>query len=382
MNRYLALVATCYLIASPLAFAQSGPSGSEATHVAIIDHATGLLLHCKECETPMPPASMSKLMTALLVAEKLKSGELKPDTLLPVSEKAWRNGAKSDGSHMFLELHSQVRVDDLLRGVIIVSANDACIALAEGIAGGEEAFVAQMNKRAKEIGLTSASFRNASGLPHPEHVISALDLARLTEFVIRTQPELYAIYATPELTYNNRTQQNRNPLLGRFEGADGVKTGHTSVSGYGLVGSAVRDGVRRIVVFNGMKSQAARAQEAERLMRAAFLEFKAERLYAKGEAVGTAQVWLGGAKTVPLVAAEDIAVGYHNTLEGRLSAEIVYNGPIAAPIKAGDRIAELVVQGPGFRQQRFPLVAGKRVGRQNLFGRAFAGARGLLAGKS
>jgi len=376
------LAALWLLLAASTTAAQTGGDAlpSEATHVAIIDHDTGLLLHCKSCETPMPPASMSKLMTALLVAEKLDRGDLQPDTLLPVSEKAWRHGAQSEGSHMFLELNSRVRVDDLLKGVIIVSANDACIALAEGISGSEEAFVAEMNARAKELGLTSAQFRNASGLPHPEHVISALDLARLADFMIRSQPDLYALYATPDFTYNSHKQYNRNPLLGAFAGADGVKTGHTSVSGYGLVGSAVQNGVRRTIVFNGMQSQNARAQEAQRLMRAAFQEFEAQRLYAKGDAVGEASVWLGSRKTVPLVAAADIAVGYHRSLQGKLSAEIVYQGPVQAPIKAGEQIGELVVQGPGFAPQRFPLMAGARVGRDNFFGRAMVGARTLVAG--
>lgn len=321
-------------------------------------------------------------MTALIVAERLDKGDLKPDTRLPVSEKAWRLGAQSDGSHMFLELNSQVRVDDLLTGVVVVSANDACVTLAEGISGSEEAFVAEMNRRARELGLETAQFRNASGLPDPEHVISALDLAKLAQFIIKTQPDLYELYAKPDFTFNNRTQQNRNPLLGAFEGADGVKTGHTSASGYGLVGSAIRDGARRIVVFNGMESQAARSREAQRLMRAAFLEFDARQLYSAGERVGEAQVWLGGSPTVPLVAVEPIAVGYHSSLQGRLTAEIVYQGPVAAPIKAGDQIAELMVSGPGFAPQRFPLAAGRDLGRMNVLGRAVAGARSLMGGGS
>lgn len=379
---FLSFLAFALVVAGPTRAQDSEPLPSEASHIAILDHATGVVLHCKACDTPMPPASMSKLMTALIVAERLDKGDLKPDTRLPVSEKAWRLGAQSDGSHMFLELNSQVRVDDLLTGVVVVSANDACVTLAEGISGSEEAFVAEMNRRARELGLETAQFRNASGLPDPEHVISALDLAKLAQFIIKTQPDLYELYAKPDFTFNNRTQQNRNPLLGAFEGADGVKTGHTSASGYGLVGSAIRDGARRIVVFNGMESQAARSREAQRLMRAAFLEFDARQLYSAGERVGEAQVWLGGSPTVPLVAVEPIAVGYHSSLQGRLTAEIVYQGPVAAPIKAGDQIAELMVSGPGFAPQRFPLAAGRDLGRMNVLGRAVAGARSLMGGGS
>lgn len=375
------IVSFLLLLGAPPALAQEEFAlQSEASHIAIVDHDTGVLLFCKNCDTPMPPASMSKLMTALLVREKIADKQLAYDTKLTVSENAWRHGAQSDGSHMFLPIHSQVAVRDLLDGVIVVSANDACIALAEGIAGSEEAFVREMNARAKELGLSSAHFSNVTGLPEADHVISAHDLARLTTYLIKTYPDLYAIYSKPELTYNNHTQQNRNPLLGAYPGADGVKTGHTAASGYGLVGSAVEDGRRRIVVFNGMPTQAARAKEAQRLMRAAFMEFEAVTLFNKGDQVGAATVWLGGARTVPLVAREPIVFGHHKSLNGRLSAQIVYRGPVMAPVKAGDPIGELVVQGPEFPPRRFPLVAGKAVGRMNVFGRAFAGAQALVSG--
>ncbi|HRE45917.1 MAG TPA: D-alanyl-D-alanine carboxypeptidase family protein [Terricaulis sp.] len=231
-----------FILLAALAVSPSAPAQSTAAqsvsgavrHVAIMDGASGAMLYCDECDTPMPPASMSKLMTVLMVAERLASGQINMDTRFRVSERAWRHGAVSDGSHMFLELNSEVSVRDLLAGVIVVSANDACIVLAEGISGSEEAFVAAMNRRAQEIGLSSARFRNTTGLPDPDHVISAADLARLAQFLIREFPELYALYSQRTFTYNNRTQENRNPLLGAFAGADGVKTGHTSVSGCGL----------------------------------------------------------------------------------------------------------------------------------------------------
>lgn len=387
--RALGALIALALCANGLALAQSpapapapaigagSPLESAASHIAILDQATGLVLHCKACEMAMPPASMSKLMTVLLIAERMDKGLLKPDTLLPVSERAWRLGAQSDGSHMFLELNSQVRVDDLLKGVVVVSANDACIVLAEGAAGSEEAFVAEMNARAKELGLSSAQFRNVTGLPDPGHVISALDLAKLARFIVQSQPDLYALYAIRELTYNAHTQQNRNPLLGLFPGADGLKTGHTNISGYGLVGSAVENGKRRIIVFNGMPSMAARRLEAQRLMRAAFADFSATALYAKGAAVGEAPVFLGARPSVKLIAAEDINVGFARAARPAMHATIVFRGPIKAPIKAGAHIADLVVEGPGHNPQRFALHAEKAVGRADVFTRAIAGLRKL-----
>lgn len=382
MIRLFSVLASISIGLFSAAFAQTAaqapsPLASTASHIAIMDQDTGLVLHCKACEVPMPPASMSKLMTVLLIAERMDKGLLKPDTLLPVSERAWRLGAQSDGSHMFLELNSKVRVEDLLKGVVVVSANDACIALAEGVAGSEEAFVAEMNGRAKELGLRSAQFRNVTGLPDPGHVISALDLAKLARFIVQSQPDLYALYAIRELTYNARTQQNRNPLLGLFPGADGLKTGHTSISGYGLVGSAVENGRRRIIVFNGMESMAARRAEAQRLMRAAFSEFSAMTLYAKGAVVGEAPVFLGARRTAKLVASEDIHIGFLRAARPSMRAAIVFRGQVKAPIKAGAHIADLLVEGPGMTPQRFPLHAEKAIGRADPFTRAAQGLRKL-----
>lgn len=351
-----------------------------ASNVAIMDGATGVLLYCDDCETPMPPASMSKLMTVLVVAERLRSGQISLDTRLQVSENSWRHGAMSDGSHMFLELNSEVSVRDLLAGVIVVSANDACIALAEGISGSEQSFVVEMNRQAQQLGLTSARFRNVTGLPDPDHVISAADLANLARVLIRDYPELYQLYSQRSFTYNNRTQQNRNPLLGAFEGADGVKTGHTNVSGYGLVGSAMLNGQRRIIVFNGARSMAERRSEALRIMNAAFHDFSITRLAAAGDEIGQADVRLGGRRTVPLVASEDILIGGPRNVQTGLSAHIVYDGPLPSPINEGDVVARLVIEGPGFEPQEFPLSAGRRIGRANWFSRAWEGLRLTLFG--
>jgi serine-type D-Ala-D-Ala carboxypeptidase (penicillin-binding protein 5/6) len=354
------------------------PITSAASHLAIYDYGTGQVLYCRRCNEPMPPSSMSKLMTLLVVADQIRAGKITLNSELPVSENAWRHGAQSDGSHMFLEINSRVRVEDLLRGAAVVSANDACIALAEGIAGSEAGFVDLMNAKARELGLSSAQFRNSTGLPDPDHHISAADLARLTAVIIRDYPELYKHYAERSLTYNGKTQANRNPLLGQ-PGADGVKTGHTSVAGYGLIGSSLINGQRRIVVLNGLKSMAERAEEGRRLMNAAFYDFSVSQLYAKDAVVAQADVWLGSKQTVPLVAAQDVAVGMHRSVRAGAKASVVYEGPLKAPIKKGDVVAKLVIEGPNMRQE-FPLVAGAKVGRANPFARAGFGLQHLFGG--
>lgn len=378
--RLAALSLAAALLSAPLAHAQQGAFTTPAQHVAIMDAASGAILYCNDCQTPMPPASMSKIMTVLLVAEALEAGRITLDTPFTVSERAWRHGAMSDGSHMFLEINSTVSVRDLLRGAIIVSANDACIVLAEGMFGSEEAFVAEMNRRAQALGLQSARFRNSTGLPDPDHVISSADLARLARHLINAYPEIYRIYSERDFTYNRRTQQNRNPLLGAFTGADGVKTGHTDASGYGLIGSALLNGQRRIVVFNGMRTMAERRSEGLRLMRAAFHDFSISRLAAAGEQVGEAQVWLGSRRAVPLVAQSDIIIGGPRGVQTGLSAHIVYDGPLRPPLREGDVVARLVVEGPGFETQEFPLAAGRRIGRANWFSRAWEGLRLTLFG--
>lgn len=380
--RLAALSLAAALLAAPLANAQTSAFTTTAQHVTILDSATGALLYCNDCETPMPPASMSKIMTVLLVAEALQAGRITLDTTYTVSEYAWRNGAMSDGSHMFLPLNSTATVRDLLRGAIVVSANDACIVLAEGMFGSEEAFVGEMNRRAQALGLRTARFRNSTGLPDPDHVISSADLARLARHLIETYPDIYRIYSEREFRYNNRTQQNRNPLLGAFTGADGVKTGHTDASGYGLVGSAVLNGQRRIIVFNGMRTMADRRSEGLRLMRAAFHDFSITQMAAAGEQVGEAQVWLGSRRAVPLVAQRDIVIGGARGVQQGLTAHIVYNGPLRPPFREGDVVARLVVEGPGFQTQEFPLTAGRNIGRANWFSRAFEGLRLTLFGPS
>ncbi len=356
------------------------PAQAPAQHVVIMDAASGVVLACEQCEAPVAPASMSKLMTVLLVLEALERHEINLETRYRVSEYAWReHGAMSSSSHMFLPINSEVSVRDLLRGAVIVSANDACVVLAEGLAGSEAAFVERMNRRARELGLRSARFANATGVDDPEHMISTLDLARLARHLIVHFPDFYRTYGERSFTFSDRTQENRNPLLGTFDGADGVKTGHTDSSGYGMVGSASRGGQRRIVVFNGTNSMQARRSEALRLMQAAFDDYAVTRLAAAGAQVGEAQVRLGERRTVPLLARDDIFVGGTRAVRAGLNARIVYQGPLRAPVRQGDVVAQLVVEGPGFERQEFPLVAARRIG-PNWFSSVFEGMRLSLPG--
>lgn len=352
-----------------------------ADYAAILDSETGTVLFCKNCNEPMAPASMSKIMTIELVFERLASGDLAPDEQFTITENAWRKGGAASGSStMFLAPNSQASVIDLVHGVIIQSGNDASIALAEGLEGSEEAFADVMTKRAHELGLDSATFRNATGWPDPEHEISALDLARLANHQITTYPDLYKIYADREFTYNDVRQFNRNPLLSSFDGADGLKTGHTQASGYGLVGSAVRDGERRVIVFNGLDSESARAQEAERMMRAAFVDFKIFDLYEAGEEVGQGEVFMGQADSVTLKTAEPVAMGMHRRARDQMKAYITYDGAIRAPVAEGDEVARLVIEAPDAAPRSYPLVAVHAVEQKGLFGRAMTGLVSLIRG--
>ncbi len=352
--------------------AQTPPIQTDATHAIIMDFETGLVLFEHNADEQMPPASMSKLMTALMVFERVDDGRLSLDDEFTVSEDAWRRGgAATEGSTMFLELGSRVSVRDLLHGVIVQSGNDACIVLAQGISGSEDAFAAEMNARAEELGLTNSTFRNATGWPDPEHRVSARDLAVIARVIIRDHPELYGIYAESEFTWNGIRQYNRNPLLGTFDGADGLKTGHTEESGYGLVASAERNGARRIVVFNGMDSNSARAREAERLMRAAFSEFNVATLFEAGDALDVrAPVMQGRQQEVALRVAEDLVVGYHRRAGRNADVAVVLDGAVRAPIAEGDRVGSLVVTLPGAPDIEVPVLAAESVERVGPVGRA------------
>jgi len=341
-----------------------------APHAVIMDYETGVVLFEKDARKPTAPASMTKIMTAAMVFEALDHGSLTKETVFRVSEDAWRRGGAASGSStMFLDLNSEVSVGDLLTGVVVQSGNDACIVLAEGMAGSEIAFADQMTERARELGLESATFRNSTGWPHPEHEISTLDLAKLADYTIREHPEHYEIYAVPRFTWNGITQGNRNPLLRSMDGADGLKTGHTEASGYGLVASAIRDGERRIVVVNGLSSEGDRARESEHLMRAAFDQFKVYDLYAADEVISEIQVYMGEADTVNVKVADAVRSGLFRGDRKGLSSRLEYKMP-AAPIAAGDEVATLVITEPGRGERRVPLVAEEDVAAKGLFGKA------------
>jgi D-alanyl-D-alanine carboxypeptidase (penicillin-binding protein 5/6) len=355
---------------------------TEATHAVIMDFDTGQILFNREGDVAMPPASMSKLMTVLMAFEAIESGTLSLDDELPVSEYAWRTGGAASGSStMFLEVNSRVRVEDLLRGIIIQSGNDACIVIAEALAGSERAFADMMTDRARELGLENATFANSTGWPHPDHRISAADLAELARIMIANHPDLYTIWAEREFTYNGIRQFNRNPLLGIFDGADGLKTGHTEESGYGLVGTATRDGQRRIIVFNGMQSNSDRASEAERMMRAALTDFSVYDLYASGDAIDhQADVFMGEVDTVSLRVDVDVQIALHRRARRDMTVSVVYDGPLTAPIAEGDQVGVLVIEAPGYNAQEFPVVAAEPIARKGVMGRIGAAIAHMIRG--
>src|SRR5215475_4536899 len=277
---------------------------TQAKHAFVIEVETGTVLLDKAADERMPPASMSKIMTAYIVFDMLKQGRAKLEDELPVSERAWR----LQGSKMFVPIAGRITIDDLLKGVIIQSGNDACLVLAEGLAGSEEAFVELMNQKATEIGLKDSQFANVSGLPDPDHYMTARDLATLAMRTIKDFPEYYHYYSQMEYEFNNIKQGNRNPLLYKGGGADGLKTGHTDEAGYSLTASVKRDDRRIVLVMGGLPTMKARAQESERLIEWAFREFNNYKLFSVGDKVEDAEVWLGAEPKVPLTVSRDLIV--------------------------------------------------------------------------
>ena len=353
-----------------------------AREAILLDMTTGAVLFEKNPDTPMPPASMSKIMTAYLLFTKLRDGKVKLDDTLPVSEHAWRTGGcVSDGSTMCLKLGERVKVEDLIRGIIVQSGNDACIVVAEGVSGSEEAYVAEMNKLAKDIGLKDSVFKNTTGLPAEGHVMTVRDLTVLAERLITDFPEYYPIYSEKSFTYNGITQGNRNPLLYKNIGADGLKTGHTKAAGYGLTASAKQGDRRLILVVTGLPSMQARAEESERLMDYGFRTFENVTLVKAGETLETAQVWLGTADTVPLQSPTDIVITAPRQGLADMKMSVAYDGPVPAPIAKGAKIGSLTVTAPGIPPVSYPLVAGADVAELGFFGRAMA-ALGNLVGRA
>jgi D-alanyl-D-alanine carboxypeptidase (penicillin-binding protein 5/6) len=356
----------------------AGAIETRAKQAYLIDVQTGSVLLDKNATLPVAPASMSKLMTVYMVFELLKDGRLSMDDKFSVSRKAWRKG----GSKMFVKVNSRVRVEDLLRGIIIQSGNDACIVFAEGLAGSEDAFADQMTKRARELGLNDSTFKNATGWPHPEHLMSVRDIAHLSMRIIQDFPEYYAIFSEMNFTYNKIKQGNRNPLLYRDVGADGLKTGHTEASGYGLAASAKRGDRRVVLVLNGLTSVRERSSESLRLIDWAFRAFDNYALFKKGDTVDQADVWLGTEATVPLIVDRDVKVTLQRRFRRKMQAKIIFTGPIPAPIAKGAPVARLVVTAPEFKTLDIPLRAGIEVGQRGMFGRLGAAIRYMIWGSS
>ena len=352
---------------------------TSAPYAILIEADSGTVLFEKNPDKLNPPASMSKLMTAELVLHTIEQGKLKWDDEMTISENAWRRGgAPSGGSAMFAALNSRLSVRDLMHGVMIQSGNDACIALAEGIAGSELAFADMMNKRARELGLTQSHFSNSTGIHEPDHVMTVRELAKLAQHIIKTYQEAYKIYAEREFTWNKVRQQNRNPLLAMGIGADGLKTGYTKEAGYGLAGSAVNNNLRLIMVVNGFKTMKERADESRKLLEWGFRAFESRALFAEGETVGEAKLYGGAKGRVPLVSPAPIKLLVPRAMNEKLSAKVVYSGPVAAPVQKGQPIGTLKVSRGDNVVLEVPLQAGEDVGSGSLHQRAFDAAGELV----
>jgi len=343
-----------------------------APHAILIDAENGAVLFERDADRMIFPASLAKLMTAEYVFHEIKEGRLKLTDEFMVSENAWRKGgAPSHGSTMFAAIYSKVPVDDLIHGMIVQSANDACIILAEAIAGNEAAFGEKLTERARAIGLEKSVFTNSNGLPDPGEQVTTRELAMLARHIIRTYPDFYQIFSQPDYTWNKIRQQNRNPLLGAMTGADGLKTGFTKEAGYGLVGSAVQNGQRLIVVVNGVGTAKERADEAKKLLEWGFRNFEQRVLFAEGQTIGTAKVFGGASGRVSLVADGTVRVLLPKAGGERLIARIVYNGPVPAPVSEGTRIGNLKVWRNDNVILTMPLKAAETVGQGSMAQRAF-----------
>jgi len=344
---------------------------SQAPFALLLDSDTGAILYEKAADELMAPASMAKLATVLVAFEEIGAGRLTLDSEIGISENAWRKGgAPSGGSTMFAMLNSRIKLNDILHGIIVQSGNDASIALAEAIAGDEATFGRVMTERVRALGLTKSVFRNATGMADPQQRVTARELARLAEHIIKTYPELYKIFGERDFTWNKIRQQNRNPLLTMDIGADGLKTGNIDESGFGLVGSAVQNGQRLIVVVNGLKTARDRANEARKLLEWGFRAFERRQLFASGETVGEASVYGGEKGRVALRSKTAISLLVPRGSSERLAARIVYRGPLMVPVQEGAQVARLVVTRGDVTTLDVPLYAAETVQAGTLQSRA------------
>ncbi|WP_439646718.1 D-alanyl-D-alanine carboxypeptidase family protein [Sphingomonas pruni] len=382
------LSAASALVLAAMPATAAAPTFDTPAPVAyMVDMSSNAVLYSKDADRRMPPASTAKMMTVYVVFDMIKKGQLKPDQQFTMSPETWRKW-HSQGSTMFLKANESVSIDNLLKGIVTLSGNDACVVLAEGVSGTEQAFTDRMNEEAKKLGLTNSHFGTANGWPdNGVTYVSARDLAKLAEATIRDFPDLYKrYYSLPNFTWGTQMngtaidQANRDPLLGVVAGADGLKTGHTDESGYSFVGSAIQNGRRLVMVAAGFTSYNQRKDESIKFMNWGFRAWQTHPIVAKGKQVATAEVQLGSSSSVGLVAADNLAMTVPSGTTPNTNAKVVYDGPLKAPIKAGDHVADLIVTSPGMPDQRFPLVADKDVGQAGFFGRAWTGLMQLFGG--
>lgn len=355
---------------------------TKAKNMILMDFTTGEYLYEKDITEPIPPASMSKLMTVYMIFDKLRDGSLSLDDTFRVSENAWRKGgAASGGSTMFLSIGDEVRIEELLKGIIIQSGNDACIVAAENIAGDEDSFVDRMNEKAKEIGLNNSNFANATGLPHPDHKMSVEDLAKLARKIIDEFPQFYHLFSQKEFVYNNIKQGNRNPLLYSMPYADGLKTGHTDEAGFCLTASA-KKGERRIIgVMTGLSSNKERSDEADKMMSWGFREYDNYVLKNKGDKIADVPVWYGTDKTVSMVVQDDIVKTIKKNKRNLVKMTAVYDKPVKAPVEMGQKIGVLKIEVPEENVQEVPLVASQTINRVGFWGKICKNVKYLLSGE-
>jgi D-alanyl-D-alanine carboxypeptidase (penicillin-binding protein 5/6) len=354
----------------------------DAPTAILIEGSSGSVLFEKNADELRAPSSMMKLMTAEVVFHAIKQGDVKLTDEYRVSENAWRKGgAPAGGSTMFAALNSKISVDDLLHGAIIQSGNDACMVLAEGMAGNERIFATDMmTKRARELGLTQSTFANSNGLPDPGNKMTVRELSKLARYVIQTYPEFYKLFGEKEFTWNKIRQPNRNPLLNSLDGADGLKTGYTKEGGYGMVGSAVQNGTRLIVVVNGLEDPEDRASEAKKMLEWGFRNFEARTLFAADQTVGYAKVFGGDSRSVRLASSQPIKVMVQKNGTDKLIARVVYNGPVRAPIAVGQQVGLVKVWRGANIAMEAPVYAAEAVGPGSTMRRAIDGASELVIG--
>jgi D-alanyl-D-alanine carboxypeptidase (penicillin-binding protein 5/6) len=361
---------------------EEGGFDGDAPTAILIEASSGSVLFEKNADELRAPSSMMKLMTAEVVFHAIKQGDIKLTDEYRISENAWRRGGAPSGtSTMFAAINSKVSVDDLLHGAIIPSGNDACIALAEGLAGNERIFATDfMTKRARELGMTQSTFGNSNGLPDPTNKMTVRELAMLARYVILTYPEFYKLFGEKEFTWNKIRQQNRNPLLNSLEGADGLKTGYTKEGGYGMVGSAVQNGTRLIVVVNGLEDPEDRASEAKKMLEWGYRNFETRTLFAADQPIGYAKVFGGDSRSIKLSSPDPIKVMVQKNGNEKLIARIVYNGPVRAPIEAGQKIGVVRVWRGANVAVESPVFAAESVGTGSTMRRAIDGVSELVIG--